>query len=68
MTDLRSMIPSIIARRQAVGAGTPTGRRFSTLIEQIENGVSPADTLAELDQLGRDGGEFVYANHSRANQ
>ena len=66
MNGLQNLIPPLIARRAIVSATSPTGRRISTLIEQIENGVSPANTLAELDQLGRDGGEFVYANHSRA--
>lgn len=63
--DLRGLIPGLIAQRSVFGAGSPTGRRISTLIEQIENGVSPHDTLLELDQLGRDGGEFVYANHMK---
>lgn len=64
--DLLGLIPGLIAQRSVFGASSPTGRRISTLIEQTENGVSPGDTLAELDQLSRDGGEFVYANHARS--
>jgi 2,4-dienoyl-CoA reductase-like NADH-dependent reductase (Old Yellow Enzyme family) len=65
MTDLRSTIPALIARRQAVGAATPIGRRLSLLVEQIEGGVSPAQTVAEIAQIQRDGGEYIHANHMK---
>lgn len=63
MTDLRSTIPALIARRQTVGASSPEGRRLSLLVEQIENGVSPAQTVAEIEQIQRDGGRYIHANH-----
>lgn len=66
MTGLRDSIPAIISARNKAGAATPRGRRLSLLVEQIENGVPVTQTLAELNQLAADGGNFIYANHSRA--
>lgn len=67
MTDLRSTIPALIARRQAVGASSPEGRRISILIEQIQDRMAPADmiarTIQEIEQVRRDGGEYIHANH-----
>ena len=63
MTDLRSTIPALIARRQVVGASSPIGRRLSMLVEQIENGVSPVQTVKEIEQILADGGEYIHANH-----
>lgn len=65
MTDLRSTIPALIARRQVVGASSPEGRRLSLLIEQIENGVSPVQTVKEIEQIIKDGGEYIHANHMK---
>jgi len=66
MTDLRSTIPDIIARRATVGASTPIGRRLSLLVEQIGNGVSPAQTVAEIAQIQRDGGRYVHEHHGHS--
>lgn len=63
MTDLRSTIPALIARRQTVGADSFEGKRLSTLIEQIQNGVSPVQTVKEIEQIIKDGGEYIHANH-----
>jgi len=65
MTDLRSTIPALIARRKEVKAGSPEGRRLSLLIEQIENGVSPVQTIKEIEQILADGGEYIHANHMK---
>lgn len=65
MTDLRSTIPALIAKRNEFGASTPVGRRLSTAIEQIENGILPTQTAAEIEQLLRDGGEYIHANHMK---
>jgi hypothetical protein len=61
MTD--NLTPAIIARRVKVGANTPTGRRLSMLVEQLNNGVSPVQTIREIEQIQRDGGQYVHGNH-----
>ena len=53
----------LIAARECVGATSPIGRRLSTLGEQIKNGVSVGATLAEIEQLKRDGGAYVHSHH-----
>lgn len=55
MTDLRSTIPALIARRGVVGADSFEGKRLSTLIEQIDNGVSPVPTIAEIADIRANG-------------
>ena len=57
------LIKSLIARRVKIGASTPIGRRLSMIAEQIRNGVSPAQTIAEIEQIQCDGGRYVHANH-----
>lgn len=64
MTDLRSTIPALIAHRTKVGASTPIGRRLSTAIEQIENKVSPSQTLNEVWQIMEDMGEYIHVSGS----
>jgi len=64
MTDLHSTIPAIITRRNAVGADSFEGKRLSLLKEQIENGVSPVQTIAEIMQIQRDGGRYIPEHHS----
>lgn len=60
----------IIARRVKVGADTPEGRRLSMLKEQLENPTVPASqvaqTIAEIEQIQRDGGQYVHSNHGAA--
>lgn len=59
------LIASIIAKRVQVGAGTPIGRRLSMVVQQMENGISPAATLREIEQINRDGGSYIHANHGK---
>lgn len=66
MTDLTEARKYAIEARRLAGANTPTGHRLSTLIEQMENGAPTAQTLAELDQIRRDGGLYIHANHGAA--
>jgi len=66
MTDLRSTIPALIAHRTKAGASTPIGRRLSTAIEQIENGISPISTLLEIERVQRDGGQYVHERHGHS--
>lgn len=58
-----SAIPEIIACRNKIGASTDLGRRLSTMVEQIQNGVSVKQTIAEIQQIQADGGVFVFENH-----
>ena len=53
----------LIAARECVGAASPIGHRLSTLGEQIKNGVSVGATLAAIEQLKRDSGEYVHSHH-----
>lgn len=62
----RDMIPALIAQRLKAGASSPIGRRISTVVEQLENGVSPLQTLREIEQIQRDGEVFVYDHHRAA--
>jgi len=54
---------ALIAKRVQVGATTPIGRRLSMVVEQLANGVSPAQTVKEIEQIQRDGGQYVHGNH-----
>ena len=67
-SEINELIKGLIARRNHpdVGASSPEGRRISTLIEQLENGVPSAQTIQEIKQIRKDGGVFIYANHTRA--
>jgi hypothetical protein len=58
-----TLTKSLIAKRVQVGADTPIGRRLSMLVEQINNGVSPVQTIREIEQIQRDGGQYVHGNH-----
>jgi hypothetical protein len=53
----------LIEKRRVVGATSPYGRRLSMLVEQLNNGVSPVQTIREIEQIQRDGGRYVHANH-----
>ncbi len=66
MTDLSAQL---IARRSKVGADTPEGRRLSMLVEQMKNpDAAPymVQTVREIEQIRRDGGRYVHANHGAA--
>jgi len=66
MTDLRSTIPALIARRNVVGAKSPEGRHISLLNEQLRS-AAPAEfiwrTLREIEQIQKDGGRYVHEHH-----
>lgn len=65
----QDIIPSLIARRVKVSASSPEGRRLSMLIEQMKNpDAAPymAQTVREIEQIRRDGGRYVHANHGAA--
>lgn len=63
MTDITEARKYAVEARRLAGAHSPTGRRLSILIEQMENGAPTSQTLAELDQIRRDGGRYIHANH-----
>lgn len=66
MTDLRSIIPALITQRNLAGSSTPIGRRLSTAIEQIEIGLCPLQTIAEIEQIRLDGGQYVHEHHGHS--
>jgi hypothetical protein len=53
----------IVTLARKAGFHTPTGKRLSMIAEQIRNGVNPSRTISELEQIKRDGGRYIHANH-----
>ncbi|SFM24498.1 hypothetical protein SAMN03159423_0205 [Bradyrhizobium sp. NFR13] len=60
---MNDLTKALIAKRVQVGATTPIGRRLSMVVEQLANGVSPAQTVKEIEQIQRDGWQYVHGNH-----
>jgi hypothetical protein len=67
-SEISELIKGLIARRNHpdVGASSPEGRRISTLIEQLENGAPSAQTIKEIEQIRRDGGQYVHEHHDHS--
>jgi hypothetical protein len=75
-SEFEELRKSLIAKRVEVGADTPLGRRYSMAIEILGNiltaenddqlaslKTSLATAIAEMEQIQRDGGQYVHGNH-----
>ena len=71
----------LIEKRRQVGATNPGGRRYSNLIGELENVETVAEpwrrsnllagiqrTIAAIQQIRRDGGQYIHANHMPRHQ
>ncbi len=76
MTDLPALIHKLDELCKKHGPATPLGSRYSALSQQIQKYQNPetpqqkealaafmANTQAEIEQLNRDGGEYIPEHH-----